>query len=130
MVSPPFAPFPVALGKSCFTHQTDTLTMPKGHHEIYPFLAPVSPVRAGKQFIHSRKGFVCEGNEIVLQRCHVLHVEVVLTGTQFQLLTGIFHRYIFPQIHPVVKGILGYFHGVCLVGFYLADRATATLLDE
>ena len=50
--------------------------------------------------------------------------------SQVQLLSNCFHRGIFPQIHPVIKSILGDFHRIDLVGFDLADRSAAALLDE
>ena len=40
------------------------------------------------------------------------------------------HGSIFPQIYPIVKAVLGDFHGIRLVGFDLADRAAPALFDE
>jgi len=35
-----------------------------------------------------------------------------------------------PEIRPVVKALLGDFHGVSLIGLDLTDKAAAALLNE
>ena len=56
-----------------------------------------------------------------MQRYHRFHVEAILAAAQLQLLSHSIHGSIFPQIHPVVKAILGNLYGIGLVGFDLAD---------
>ena len=47
-------------------------------------------------------------------------------GTQLQ---GRDHSILFPQIHPVVKAVLGDLHGIGLVGLDLANGTASALLD-
>ena len=130
MVTFPLAPFAVALGESRFAGQADTFAMPECRDEINPFLASIGTIRAGEQFVCPWKGLVSKRNEIVLQRHHILHVEIVLARAELQLFSNRFHRGIFPQIYPVVKSVLGDFHSVCFVSLDLADGTSAALLDE
>ena len=130
MVALALAPFLVTLGEYLLADAADAVAVPECHDKIHPFLVAVSTLRAGEQFVHTGKGLVGQRNEIVLQRYHRFHVEVVLAAAQLQLLSHSVHRSIFPQIHPVVKAVLGGLHGVCLVGLDLADRAAPALLDE
>ena len=130
MVAFPLAPLAVALCESRLADQTNALAMPKCYDEINPLLVAISAFRAGKQLVYTWKDFVSEGNEIVLQRHHIFHVEIVLAGAQLQLFSNRFHRGIFPQIYPVVKSVLGNLHCIGLVGLDLADGTSAALLDE
>ena len=75
MVAFPLAPLAVALGESRLADQADTLAVPESHDKINPFLTSIGPIRAGEQFVHPRKGFVSQRNEIVLQCHHILHQE-------------------------------------------------------
>ena len=104
--------------------------MPEGHDKIHPFLVAVSTLWAGEKLVYTGKGLVGQRNEIVLQRHHCFHVEIVLAAAQLQLLSNRIHGSIFPQIHPVVKAILCNLQSVSLVGLDLADGAAAALLDE
>ena len=104
--------------------------MPERRNKINPLLAAIRTIRAGEQLVHPRKGLVSKRSEIVLQRHHVLHVEIVLAGAQLQLFSNRFHRGIFPQVHPVVKSVLGNLHRISLVGLDLADGTASALLDE
>ena len=113
-----------------FAGQADTFAMPECRDEINPFLASIGTIRAGEQFVYPWKGLVSKRNEIVLQRHHILHVEIVLARAELQLFSNRFHRGIFPQIYPVVKSVLGDFHSVCFVSLDLADGTSAALLDE
>ena len=130
MVALAFAPLLVALGECLFAGAADAVAVPKGHDKVHPFLVTVCTLWAGEQFVHAGKGLVGQRNEVVLQRYHRFHVEVVLAAAQLQLLSYRVHRSIFLQIHPVVKAVLGNFHGICLVGLDLADGAAPTLLNE
>ena len=78
MVALSLAPFAVAFSKSHLTGQIDALTVPKGHDKIHPLLAAIGTVRTGEQFVHTRKYLVSKRDEVVLQRHHVFHVQIVL----------------------------------------------------
>ena len=130
MVAFPLAPLVVVFGESRLADQTDTFAMPERRDEINPLLAPVRTVWAGEQLIYPRKGLASKRNEIVLQRHSILHVDIVLAGAQLQFFPSCFHRDIFPQIHPVVKSALSYFHSARLVSLDLVDGTSAALLDE
>ena len=104
--------------------------MPECRDEINPFLASIGTIRAGEQFVYPWKGLASKRNEIVLQRHSILHVDIVLAGAQLQFFPSCFHRDIFPQIHPVVKSALSYFHSARLVSLDLVDGTSAALLDE
>ena len=96
--------------------------MPKGRDEIYPFLVPIDAFRALEYLIHARKDLVCQGDEIVLQRNTRLHVEIVLTADQFQLLSYSIHRSIFAQFLPAVKTIFCDLERILLVVLHLPYR--------
>ena len=130
MIPLALAPLLVTLGECFFADAADAVAVPKGHDKVHPFLVAVSTLRAGEQLIHAGKGLVGQRNEVILQRYHRFHVEVVLAAAQLQLLSHSVHGSIFTQIHPVVKAVLGDFHGVSLVSLDLADRTATTLLDE
>ena len=55
-------------------------------------------------------------------------MELAVEG--FQVITNPVHRSIIPQISPVVKSVPGDFHSVRFVGFDLAQRIAAVLLNE
>ena len=129
MVTFAFAPLLVTLGECLLADAADAVTVPEGHDKVHPFLVAVRTLRAGEQFAHAGKGLVGQRNEIVLQRHHRFHVEVVLAAAQLQLLSYSVHGSIFPQIHPVVKAVLGNLHGIGLVGLDLADGTASALLD-
>ena len=99
MVALALAPFLVTLCECLLADAADAVAVPEGHDKIHPFLVAVSTLRAGEQFIHAGKCLVGKRNEIVLQRHHRFHVEVVLATAQFQLLPYSIHGSIFPQIH-------------------------------
>ena len=80
MVTFPLAPLAVALHKGRFTGQIDAFAMPECRNEINPLLAAIRTVWAGEQLVHPWKGLISKRNEIVLQRHHIFHVEIVLTG--------------------------------------------------
>ena len=124
-----FAPLLVTLGECLLADAADAVTVPEGHDKVYPFLVAVRTLRAGEQFVHAGKGLVGQRNEIVLQRYFRFHVDVVLAAAQLQLLSNCIHSSMFSQIDPVVKTILGDFQGIRFVGFDLADRTSAALLD-
>ena len=130
MVALALAPFLVTLGECLFADAADAVTVPEGHDKIHPFLVAVRTLRAGEQFVHARKGLVGQRNEIVLQRYHRFHVEIILATAQLQLLSYSVHGSIFPQIHPVVKAVLSDLHGVRLVCLDLADGTASALLDK
>ena len=129
MVTFAFAPLLVTLGECLLADAADAVTVPECHDKVHPFLVAVRTLRAGEQFAHAGKGLVGQRNEIVLQRHHRFHVEVVLAAAQLQLLSYSVHGSIFPQIHPVVKAVLGNLHGIGLVGLDLADGTASALLD-
>ena len=106
MVSLAFAPLLVTFCKRLFAGTADAIAMPEGHDKIHPFLVAVSTLWAGEKLVYTGKGLVGQRNEIVLQRHHCFHVEIVLAAAQLQLLSNRIHGSIFPQIHPVVKAIL------------------------
>ena len=116
------APLFVPLRKSLFTDAADAFAMPEGRDKIYPFLVPIGAFRALKHLIHARKDLVCQGNEIVLQRNTRLHVEIILTADQFQLLSQSVHRSIFSQFCPEVKTKLCNLDGIFLVVLHLPHR--------
>ena len=129
MISLALAPFLVLRGKCVLADAANIVAMPESHDKIDPFLVPVCTSRTGKQLVYARKCFICQRNEIVLQRYFRFHVDVVLAAAQLQLLSNCIHSSMFSQIDPVVKTILGDFQGIRFVGFDLADRTSAALLD-
>ena len=78
MIPLAFAPLTVAFGEGGLAGQVDTLIVPKGHDKIDPLLATIGAIRAGEQLVYPRKDLVSERNEVVLQRRHVFHVQIVL----------------------------------------------------
>ena len=58
------------------------------------------------------------------------HLKAKKDSSTVQLLSYSVHGSIFPQIHPVVKAVLGDLHSICLVSLDLADRTASALLDE
>ena len=129
MVTLTLAPFLVALGECLLADAADAVAVPECHDKVHPFLVAVRTLRTGEQFVHAGKGLVGQRNEIVLQRHHRFHVEIVLAAAQLQLLSYSVHGSIFPQIHPVVKAVLGDLHGIGLVGLDLANGTASALLD-
>lgn len=98
--------------------------------KLIHFMVAIRTIWAVEPLIRVWKGFIGERNEIVSQRHHILHVEVVLVRAQLQLCSNRFYKGIFPQIRTVVKGMLGNFHGVSLGGLDLTDGTVVALLDE
>ena len=75
-----FAPHACQTGLQLFADTADAIAVPKGHDKVHPFLVAVGALRAGEQLVHAWKGLVGQRNEIVLQRYHRFHVEVVLAA--------------------------------------------------
>ena len=111
-----FAPFLVLDGKGLLRQAADALTMPKSSYKVHPFLAAIGARRAGKQAVRIWKSGVQQGDQVVFQHGLYLGVLLVLPVTGLQQESGILLRDISRQCEPVVKTVVGQFHGILLVG--------------
>ena len=82
MITLALAPLLVTLGKRLRADVADAVTVPEGYDKVHPFLVTVSTLRTGEQFVHAGECLVGQRNEVVLQRYHRFHVEVVLAAAQ------------------------------------------------
>ena len=58
MITLAHAPLLVMLSERFFADTANAVAVPKCHDKVHPFLMAVGALRAGEQFVHTRKGLV------------------------------------------------------------------------
>ena len=78
VIAVPFAPFLIALSKRSKPKRTHTVHVPEWGNKVYPFLAAIAAGRTVKEVINARVSLIQQGDEVVLVRGFLFHVEAEL----------------------------------------------------
>ena len=78
MVTFAFAPFLVALCEHLLADAANAVAVPECHDKVHPFLGAVTAGRAVKEVINARVSLIQQGDEVILVRGFLFHVEAEL----------------------------------------------------